>query len=137
MPTVHVSVADACVNTPVLFEPQSERVPRISRILALAIHLKGIIDRRELVNHAEIAELGHVSRPRVSQIMDLNFLAPDIQEQVLFLPEIAKGRDPWQERRLRKISCELDWNRQREMWRDMVKNAEAAALVQGNEAVPA
>ncbi len=127
MPTIHVSVADAFVQSQEAFMPETERVPRISRIMALAIHLKGIIDRRELENHAEIAELGHVSRPRVSQIMDLNYLAPDIQEEVLFLPEIAKGRDPWQERRLRKISCELDWHRQREMWKEMVKKAETVS----------
>jgi predicted XRE-type DNA-binding protein len=126
MPTVHVSVADAFVQSQEAFEPQSERVPRISRMLALAIHLKGIIERKELVNYAEIAELGYVSRPRVSQIMDLNFLAPDIQEEVLFLPEITKGRDPWQERRLRKISYELEWSRQREMWNEMVRDAKKA-----------
>ena len=126
MPTVHVSVADAFVQSQEAFEPQSERVPRISRMLALAIHLKGIIERKDLVNYAEIAELGHVSRPRVSQIMDLNYLAPDIQEEVLFLPEIAKGRDPWQERRLRKISYELEWSRQREMWNEMVRDAKKA-----------
>ncbi len=126
MPTVHVSVADAFVQSQEAFEPQSERVPRISRMLALAIHLKGIIDRRELVYFAETAELGHVSRPRVSQIMDLNYLAPDIQEEVLFLPEITKGRDPWQERRLRKISYELNWNCQRKMWREMVRDAKNA-----------
>ena len=123
MPTVHVSVADAFVQSQEAFEPQSERVPRISRMLALAIHLKGIIERKELVSYAEIAEFGYVSRPRVSQIMDLNYLAPDIQEEVLFLPEIAKGRDPWQERRLRRISYELDWHRQREMWKEMIKDA--------------
>ncbi len=126
MPTVHVSVADAFVQSQEAFEPQSERVPRISRMLALAIHLKGIIERKDLVNYAEIAELGHVSRPRVSQIMDLNYLAPDIQEEVLFLPEITKGRDPWQERRLRKISYELEWSRQREMWNEMVRDAKKA-----------
>ena len=121
MPTVYVSVGDAAVAKPEVFSPESNRVPRISRIMALAIHLQGLIERGEISNYAELAELGYVSRPRVSQIMDLNYLAPDIQEEILFLPEILKGRDPWSEREVRKISYEVDWNRQREMWKKMKK----------------
>ncbi len=42
---------------------------------------------------AELAELGHVSRPRGCQILLLTNLAPAIQEAVLFLPKTVSGRD--------------------------------------------
>jgi len=48
-----------------------------------------------------VNQLGHVSRPRVTQIMDLLHLAPDIQEAILFLPRVTSGRDPVSEREVR------------------------------------
>jgi hypothetical protein len=55
-------------------------------------------------------------RRRITQIMNLLQLAPDIQEALLFLPRTAKGRDPIRERHLRPIAAELDWRTQRAMW---------------------
>jgi hypothetical protein len=37
-------------------------------------------------DYAELARLGRVTRARMTQIMKLLDLAPDIQEQILFLP---------------------------------------------------
>ena len=45
-------------------------------------------------DYAALARLGHVSRARVSQVMALLSLAPDLQEAVLFLPRTVRGRDP-------------------------------------------
>jgi hypothetical protein len=42
-------------------------------------------------DYAELARLGQVSRARTTQIMSLLHLAPDLQEQILFLPRIQKG----------------------------------------------
>lgn len=36
---------------------------------------------------AELARLGRVSRARITQIMDLLMLAPEIQEEVLYLEQ--------------------------------------------------
>ncbi len=69
------------------------RVPRISRLLALAIHFEGLVHRDEVRNHADLARLGGVTPARISQIMDLLNLAPAIQEEILFLPRTAGGRD--------------------------------------------
>ena len=41
--------------------------------------------------------IGHVIRARVTQIINLNLLAPDIQEDLLFLPRVERGRDPIRE----------------------------------------
>ena len=65
---------------------------------------------------AEIARLGHVTRARVTQVMNLLFLAPDIQEDVLFLPPTTEGRDPIAGRSLRHVLRRLSFKKQREAW---------------------
>ena len=95
------------------------RVPRISRLMALALRLERLIESGEVKDQAEIARLGHVTRARVTQIMNLPCLAPDIQEAILFLPLTTKGRDPIREKHMRPIAAELNWRRQRVMWADL------------------
>jgi hypothetical protein len=65
---------------------------------------------------AELARLGHVSQPRMTQILNLTLLAPDIQEDLLFLPRTTKGKAAIYEKRLRPIAAETDWIKQRELW---------------------
>jgi len=71
----------------------------------------------EVRDFAEIARLGHVTRARVTQIMNLLNLAPDIQEELLFLPPVASGNDPFTEQALRPVCARLDWTAQRALWR--------------------
>jgi hypothetical protein len=85
---------------------------RITRLMALAIELGGRI-AREGLDCRELARLGHVSRTRLSQILNLLHLAPDIQERLLFLPAVERGRDPISEKQLRSLVSEYDWDRQR------------------------
>ena len=68
------------------------KVPRVSRLMALAILCDALIAAGEIANYAAIAELGHVTRARVTQIMNLLNLAPDIQEDILHLPRTRSGR---------------------------------------------
>ena len=95
------------------------RVPKIARLMALAIRFDGLLARGEVKDYAELARLGHVTRARVTQIMNLLNLAPDLQEQLLFLPEVEHGRDPVKEWQVRPVAAELDWGRQRGMWREL------------------
>lgn len=89
------------------------QLPRITRLMALAIKLEAMRNGQGIRNGAELARLGHVSRSRVSQILNLRFLAPDIQERLLFLEPIREGREPIHERALRAlVQCE-DWAEQR------------------------
>lgn len=92
------------------------RVPRISRLMALAIRFDDLVRSGEMADFAEIAELGQVTRARVSQIVNLLNLAPDIQEAILFLPLVARDREALTERHLRMVLSEPDWQRQREKW---------------------
>jgi hypothetical protein len=69
------------------------RIPRISRLMALAIRFDHLIKSGQVADQAELAGLGHVTRARVTQIMNLLQLAPDIQEEILFLPRTVEGSD--------------------------------------------
>ncbi len=91
-------------------------VPHVSRLLALAIRFEELVRTGAVADYAEIARLGHVSRARLTQIMNLLSLAPDIQEAILFLPPSISGRDAIHERQLRSLVVEPNWQRQRTMW---------------------
>jgi hypothetical protein len=92
------------------------RVPRVARWMALAIRFERLLREGQVASYAELARLGHVTRARVTQIMSLLNLAPDIQEAILFLPRTERGRDPVILRDLQPIAAFLDWRKQREMW---------------------
>jgi hypothetical protein len=94
------------------------RVPRVSRLMALAIRFEGMIRDGVVDSYAELATLGHVSRARVSQIMNLLSLATDLQEAILFLPRTKYGRDPIHLWHLQRIATTLDWRKQRALWRN-------------------
>ncbi|RLC37128.1 hypothetical protein DRH29_02915 [candidate division Kazan bacterium] len=96
-------------------------IPRVSRLMALAIRLERLVSGGEVRDYAELARLGRVSRARITQIMNLLHLAPDIQEAILFLPRTVKGRDPIRERDLRPIAAVPHWNRQRKAWKALYK----------------
>ena len=92
------------------------RVPRVARWMALAIRFEQLLRERQVASYAELARLGHVTRARVTQIMNLLWLAPDIQQAILFLPRTERGRDPVILRDLQQIAAVLDWRKQRQMW---------------------
>lgn len=115
---IHLETGDAPPPPPV--EPG--RVPRVARMLALAIRFQRLIREGVVADQAEIARLGLVTRARVTQIMDLLSLAPDIQEEVLFLPLIPRGKEPMKELELRQIANVLDWRKQRRLWSELSRS---------------
>ena len=92
------------------------RVPRVARLMALAIRLDSMVRSGEVASYAELGVLGHVTRARITQIMNLLNLAPDIQEAILDLPPVARGKDPICERDLRAVVAEVSWAKQRRLW---------------------
>jgi hypothetical protein len=92
------------------------RVPRIARLLALAIKYDGLLRKGVVADLSELARLCQVTQPRMTQIMNLLHLAPDIQEQVLFLPAVQQGRDPIHERVMRDVTRAISWREQRRRW---------------------
>lgn len=93
-------------------ELPAARVRRISRIMALSIHFDQLIRAGKVKDYAELARLGHVSRARVTQIMNLLNLSPQIQEQLLFLERAAR-REKITERVARSVAAKPSWDRQR------------------------
>jgi DNA invertase Pin-like site-specific DNA recombinase len=94
-------------------EADGGRVPRVSRLMALAVKFERMIREGEIPNHRAIAEAGQISRARLSQVMRLTDLAPSIQEELLFLPKTIVGADHITEKALRQIACSLDWDWQK------------------------
>jgi hypothetical protein len=80
-------------------------VPRISKLMALAIPFDQLLRSDKIEDANELAQQFHVTQPRISQILALNMLAPDIQEELLFLPRVAHGRPAIWERMLRPIAA--------------------------------
>jgi hypothetical protein len=95
----------------------SGRVPRVCRLLALALHLDRLVTAGTVAGYGELARLGYVSRARISQVIALVNLAPNLQEWILFLPPTASGRDRVRLRELLPIAALLDWRAQRRRWR--------------------
>ena len=95
---------------------QERRVPRIARLMALAIRFDHLISSGQVVNQAQLARLGGVSRARLTQIMNLVLLAPDIQEELLFLSCGPAERPPIYLRQLQPIAATPNWNEQWSMW---------------------
>ena len=97
--------------------PPSEKVPRVARLLALAHKFQKMLDSGEVASMAELARLGRVSRARITQIMDLLMLAPEIQEEVLCGSVVPTLRE------LLKVVRMVRWSEQRATWRAHERNA--------------
>jgi hypothetical protein len=100
----------------------SSSIPRIARLMALAIRFDGLLRSEEFRDYAELARLGRVTRARMTQIMKLLDLAPDIQERILFL----SNRKGLTERTLRPVVSRIDWNEQRRMFQKIVDHFDKA-----------
>jgi hypothetical protein len=108
------------MNTPPI------QLSRVARLMALALRFEHLLRRGEVSSYAELARLGRVSCARISQILNLLQLAPDIQEKLLFLARNGCGRDPIHLARLQPIAAKLDWARQRRLWREFLAAAGSA-----------
>jgi len=100
--------------------PPLEKVPRVARLLALAHKFQGMLDRGEVSSMADLARLGRVSRARITQIMDLLLLAPEIQEEVLF------GSVDVAVREMMAVVRSREWGRQFQVWQVMCAMPAAA-----------
>jgi hypothetical protein len=99
-------------------KPALERIPRIARYMALAIHFEDLIRRGIVTVYADLARLGHVTRARVTQIMNLRLLAPEIQEAFLFGEKKCDHRIPIQLKSLRVLATICSWRTQRQLWKN-------------------
>ena len=77
----------------------------------------------EVKDYADLARLGGVSRERISQIMKLVWLAPTIQQELLYLPPVPGGNYPISELAVRGIANSMLWSEQQRMWADLKRAA--------------
>lgn len=92
------------------------RVPRVARLMALAVRFDRLLADGVVGDLTELARPAHVTQPRMTQVMNLLHLAPDIQEEILHLPPVQTGKDVLTERDLRPITQLRDWRQQRVAW---------------------
>jgi len=96
------------------------RIPRITRLMALAIKFQDMVDQGEARDYADIARLGYVTRARLTQIMNLLLLAPDIQDNILSWSANAERFPAIAERQLRSLTQIPAWGPQRRLWLDLL-----------------
>jgi hypothetical protein len=96
------------------------RVPRVARLMALALRFDELVRTGQVASYSALASLGHVTRARICQIMNLLHLAPDLQEALLFLPPTHRGRDAIILADLQPIAAAFDWRKQRRRWRKLL-----------------
>lgn len=92
------------------------QVPRLTRVLALAHHFAELIRSGVVADYADLARLTGFTRARITQMMDLTLLAPDIQEQILTWPRVKGERSAPSEKRVRKIAGIVAWGEQEQAW---------------------
>jgi hypothetical protein len=91
--------------------------------MALALRFERLVREGAVRDYAELAALGHVSRARISQVLSLLHLAPDIQEEILFLAPVKRGRDPIYLEPLLPLTAILDWRTQRRRWNELQRGS--------------
>jgi hypothetical protein len=83
--------------------PKAPREPRVKELLLQAQEWQKMLNSGEVRNQAEIAQREGITRARVTQILNLLNLAPEIQDHILNLPKIS-CRSAVTERSLRPIT---------------------------------
>ena len=83
--------------------PRRPKTPRVVELLRKAIEWQALLETGEFPNRAEIASLKGITRARVTQIMGMLRLAPEIQKHILSMPDVV-SRPAVTERALRPIA---------------------------------
>lgn len=94
---------------------------RVARLVALAHHVEGLVRAGKVRDYAQAAELAGITRARVSQIVNLLLLAPDIQERLLDMTRPRLGAEPLGEQDLRRVVGILDWAEQRRVFAQLLR----------------
>jgi hypothetical protein len=118
----HIAMVEG--PAPTAPERPKGRLPRITRYMALAIYYEDLIRQGHVHDYAEIATLGHVTRARVTQIMNLHMLAVGIQESLLELARTTECRNAISLRDLQPLALEPCWQEQAKLWKNFLDRAE-------------
>lgn len=96
-----------------------KKEPLLRQNLVLAYQIQELFEKERAKNLGQVGQWLHMTHARISQIMNLLFLAPDIQEEILFSYEGKVSE--LTEHKIRKIPMEVNWTKQIEMWNETCK----------------
>jgi len=108
---------DSAITTPKPTPAAPTTPSRAAQMLALAHHVERLIEAGDVQSVATIARTLGLTRARLTQVMQLLLLAPEIQEQIL-LGQIHCG-----ERRLRPVVKAAAWAEQSKIGNQLRKPA--------------
>ena len=87
--------------------PREPKTPRVIELLRKAIEWQTLLESGKAVNQADIARQEGITRGRVTQVMGMLRLAPEIQERILSMPD-GVGHSSLTERMLRPFGTIAD-----------------------------
>jgi hypothetical protein len=100
--------------------PKAPRTPRVVELLHKALEWKTLLESGQIHNQAAIARREGITRARVTQVMCLLRLAPDIQQHVLSMPDMLL-RPAITERVLRPIARVADLGEQASLFERLIR----------------
>ncbi len=105
---------------------RADQFPKIVKLLVLAHQIQQVIDEGRARDYVEVAHKLAVTRARITQVMNLLLLAPEIQATILTEPHRVHRLS---ERQLRPITAEPEWQRQADMFRMLLDTAKAESIL--------
>ena len=93
--------------------------PKLRQYLVLAYQIQDMLERDPSVTAKQIAGWLNMSPPRISQILNILFLCPTIQKDIL----LSKNEkiQSLSEHKILAIIKEADWQKQQAMWDALLK----------------
>jgi hypothetical protein len=106
------------------------RLPRVTQVLALALSFQDMIATGSARNYEDLANRAGVTTERLSQVMKLIWLAPAIQEEILWL-QASSAKYPLTENAVRSIAGTWSWSEQLKLWGCLKKELLLETVVAG------
>jgi len=113
--------------------PTPPRTPRVIELLRKALEWQALLQSGQVHNQAEIARREGITRARVTQVMALLRLAPEIQQHILSMPDAVR-RPAITERALRPIAQLEDLADQKAKFQELVGIAAFPVRAEGPSA---
>ncbi|HNV85731.1 MAG TPA: recombinase family protein [Candidatus Omnitrophota bacterium] len=103
---------------PASSQPDFKSEPVIKQQLLLAHQIQQMLDSGRAKDLKQISEWTGMSKARLQQIMNLLFLCPRIQEDILTLEQASLAKIS--EYNVRSINQEIDWAKQTSLWQSIL-----------------
>lgn len=101
-------------------EVEIEKEPKIRKNLILAYQLTKLLEEGKVKSAKQAAGWLGLSQVRIDQLMNMLLLSPRIQEEIICSENKTLASIP--EYKLRCIIYEADWQKQSQLWQNLLKN---------------